>query len=337
MPAPHGDNYRPRNANRPVRVAFFLGSDLTSHLIANRLIPILLDADISVCLYLTRAQLNRSRPQPLQQLFFVEHTLLQDYAYPYADLHAIPRPDRVNTPQGWRTLARDQVAVHQVEDVNDPDFVAGLADEQLDVAVSVRCYQKFRPPILTALGGADSGSLFVNLHPGLLPHYRGVNTFLRSMQEGAHQAGFTLHHLEPDWDTGGVIGQARFPLSYSRTILGNMLAHVPDAAALILDLIQRVTAGRPVGAWTQDSSQARYFSYPTSAELDELTRDGVELFRASAVIDTLVDAFFGTVPDIARLRRMLINAVDAADIPCEYILDEYTTGEQPLPSLTGRR
>jgi methionyl-tRNA formyltransferase len=321
-----------KRTNRPTRVAFFLGSDIISHLIANRLIPILLDSRISVRLYLTRTRLDRSRPRMLQQLFFVEHTLLQDYAYPYVDLHGVPRPERFNTPQGWHTLAPAQLTVSEVEDVNDPDFVAGLTDEHLDAAVSVRCYQKFRPPILNALGGPDSGSLFVNLHPGLLPHYRGVNTFLRSMLEGASHAGFTLHHLEPDWDTGAVIGQARFPLSYSRSVLENMIAHVTDAAGLVLDLIRRVAAGCSVNARPQDASQARYFSYPIEAELDRLTDYRIDVFRASAVIDTLVDAFFGTVPNIAQLRDMLIAAVDAADIPCEY-----TGDKQRLLILTGRR
>jgi Formyl transferase len=322
----------PIRMNRPIRVTFFLGSDVTSHLIANRLIPILLDSRISVRIWLTRAKLNKSWPRTLQQLFFVEHTLLQDYAYPYVELHGIPRPDRFNTPQGWHSLAPDQLTLSQVEDVNNPDFVAGLANERIDAAVSLRCYQKFRPPILNTLGGPDSGSLFVNLHPGLLPHYRGVNTFLRSMLDGADHAGFTLHHLDPDWDTGAVIGQARFPLSYSRSALDNMITHATDAAGLILDLIQRVAAGRSVKARAQDPSQARYFSYPTEAELDQLTSYGIDVFRASAVIDTLADAFFGTVPDIAELREVLIDAVDAADIPCEY-----TGNEQCFFSLPGRR
>ncbi|HEV2633885.1 MAG TPA: formyltransferase family protein [Actinocrinis sp.] len=30
------------------------------------------------------------------------------------------------------------------------------------------------------------------VHPGLLPRYRGVNTFLRSMQAGARESGFSL-------------------------------------------------------------------------------------------------------------------------------------------------
>ena len=251
----------------------------------------------------------------MQQLHFVEHALLQDYAYPYADNFGVPAPDAFNTPNGWRGLAPAGLTVRDVANVNDPDFVAELAGQGFDVAVSVRCYQKFRQPILDVLG--RPGARFVNLHPGLLPRYRGVNTFTRSMIEGAPHAGFTLHHLEAEFDTGAVIAQASFPLSYSRSVVENMIAHATDAASLILDLTQRVSAGRPVAASAQDHSRARYFGYPTDDDLDVLSRNGVEMFRASVVIDVIADAFFGTLADIGGLRQTLIGAVRAAGIPYE--------------------
>jgi methionyl-tRNA formyltransferase len=308
----------PISTDQPLRVALFLGSDITSHMIANRVIPNLLDSGLQVQLFLTRGSSSASRPLPLRQLFFVEHTLLQEFAYPYVDAHGIPQPGRCNTPGGWRVLAPDHVTVSEVEKVNDPEFVTGLKRKRIDIAFSVRCYQKFRQPILETLGNPESGSLFVNLHPGLLPHYRGVNTFTWSMLEDASEIGFTLHHLTPDWDTGDIIGQARFPVSYSRSVHENMLTHTADAAGLILDLIRRVAAGQPVRSCPQDGSQARYFSYPGEPEIARLASRGIDVFRASAVVDLLVDAFYESVPDAAHFRKTLIDAVSAADVPCEY-------------------
>lgn len=316
-----GNGKYPNPAQRPFRVAFFLGSDITSHLVANRLIPIFLDEGMSVLLCLTRGKFNPSRPQTLRHLFFVEHVLLQDHAYPFVDAWGVPQPGHRNTPAGWLAIAPGQVTVCQVPDVNDPAFVTRIADENIDLAVSVRCYQKFRPPILEALGAAP-GSAFVNLHPGLLPFYRGVNTFLWAMLEGEREAGFTLHHLSRDWDTGPVIGQARFPLDYSHSVVENMLLHTADAAGLILDLARRMRSGRTVPAAIQDESRARYFSYPTETELARLASREVDVFRASAVIDLLVDAFFKTVPDIARFRQTLIDATADSEVPCGYVMPE---------------
>ena len=313
-----GHDGRRGAGQRPLRVAFFLGSDATSHLIANRLIPIMLEQDMSVQLYLTRARPSARRPETLRQLFFVEHGLLQEHAYPFIDSLGVPQPGRCNTPTGWLALEPGRITAQLVPDVNDPAFVGSLARDTIDVAVSVRCYQKFKPPILDVLGGPESGSVFVNLHPGLLPSYRGVNTFLWSMRHGAREAGFTLHHLAVDWDTGPVIGQARFPLDYSHSVVENMLLHTADAAGLILDLVNRKAAGHPVPTQVQDESQARYFSYPADPDLAALADDGIDVFRAAAVVDLLVDAFFETVPDTAQFRETLINAADGAGVPCEY-------------------
>lgn len=320
-----GSGKYPSSTRRPLRVAFFLGSDITSHLIVNRLIPILLEKETSLQLYLTRGKLDPRRPQALQDLFFLEHVLLQDHVYPFIDAWGVPQPARCNTPAGWLALSPDRIAARQVEDVNDSAFVAHLATQDIDLAVSVRCYQKFRPPILKVLG-ADPDRAFVNLHPGLLPYYRGVNTFFWSMLRDEPEAGFTLHHLSEDWDTGPIIKQARFPLDYSRSVVENMLLHTADAAGLILDLARRMAAGQPTQPRVQDESQARYFSHPEAPDLEGLAARGLDMFHASAVIDQLVDAFFETVPETAQFREALISAIAATRVPCGYVRRQVAEG-----------
>src|SRR5437588_12920326 len=118
-------------SRQPIRVAFFIGSDVTSHIVVNRLIPILLDSGISVLLYLTRSRPSPRRAAVLRQLHFVEHALLQDYAYPYVDLHGAPWSDGFNTPDGWLVVAPKQLSVSTVDDVNDPELVAAPADVDL--------------------------------------------------------------------------------------------------------------------------------------------------------------------------------------------------------------
>lgn len=311
---------RPRGqiqTNRPLRVAFFLGSDLTSHLIANHLIPLLRATDISVVLFLTTAKPNSTRPRTLRQLSFLEHTLLQEYAYPYVDLHGTPTPHRPNSPNGWQFVDPHGVYVQHVQDVNDADFIDSLPSMHIDAAISIRCYQKFRGPILNALGGPDTESVFVNLHPGLLPEFRGVNTFLRAMQESQDCTGFTLHHLQPEWDTGAVIGQIQFPLRYTRSALENMLAHTSDAASLLLDFLRNIAQHRRIRTHAQNSDEARYFSHPSEDELGELADRGIDVFCASAVVDALTENFFGTLTDTTGLREVLIDAVRSVDIPYE--------------------
>jgi folate-dependent phosphoribosylglycinamide formyltransferase PurN len=299
---------------RPLRVALFLGSDITAHSIANALLPELLDRGHSVTLYLTYGHAKKDAPKPLHELFFCEHTLLQRYGYPYLDRHAKPDPERPNSPGCWRELGRHGVRVTSVEDVNDPDFIRELERDRPDVSVSLRCYQKFGEEIIERLGH-QPGSYLMNLHPGILPRYRGVMTVLRSMQEGADEAGFTLHHVEPEFDTGAVVSQAVYPLDYDLPVLDNMTRRYQRGADLVLDLVDQVAMDNSVEGVPQEPEEAQYYSYATRADLAELRARGIELYRSDSVVDSICDTFGATVPEPAGLRTELRAALHSAGIP----------------------
>ena len=52
----------------------------------------------------------------------------------------------------------------------------------------------------------------INIHPSLLPAYRGLHTHERALADGASEHGCTVHFVEPELDAGPVISQARVPV-----------------------------------------------------------------------------------------------------------------------------
>jgi phosphoribosylglycinamide formyltransferase 1 len=52
----------------------------------------------------------------------------------------------------------------------------------------------------------------LNIHPSLLPAYRGLRTHERALAEGVSEHGCTVHFVEPELDAGPVIAQARVPV-----------------------------------------------------------------------------------------------------------------------------
>ncbi len=54
---------------------------------------------------------------------------------------------------------------------------------------------------------------FVNLHPSLLPKYRGPSPEFYAIQNGETHSGLTLHRMDSRWDTGAILAQARFTVS----------------------------------------------------------------------------------------------------------------------------
>lgn len=52
----------------------------------------------------------------------------------------------------------------------------------------------------------------LNIHPSLLPAYKGLDTHARALGEGAREHGCTVHWVTPELDSGEIIAQARVPV-----------------------------------------------------------------------------------------------------------------------------
>lgn len=52
----------------------------------------------------------------------------------------------------------------------------------------------------------------INIHPALLPSYRGLHTHARALADGAKFHGCTVHFVVPEVDAGPIIAQAEVPV-----------------------------------------------------------------------------------------------------------------------------
>jgi phosphoribosylglycinamide formyltransferase-1 len=66
----------------------------------------------------------------------------------------------------------------------------------------------------------------VNIHPSLLPKYRGLDTHARAIAAGDAEAGCSVHLVTAELDAGDVLGQARVPIfsgDTAETLAGRVL------------------------------------------------------------------------------------------------------------------
>ena len=52
----------------------------------------------------------------------------------------------------------------------------------------------------------------INIHPALLPSYKGLHTHARALADGVKIAGCTVHFVRPEMDVGPIIVQAAVPV-----------------------------------------------------------------------------------------------------------------------------
>lgn len=97
----------------------------------------------------------------------------------------------------------------------------GFADRASFEAALRRCIDGFCPDLIVLAGFmrilqpdfvAHYASKMLNIHPSLLPNYRGLHTHERVLAAGERVHGASVHFVTPDLDAGPVIVQARVPV-----------------------------------------------------------------------------------------------------------------------------
>ncbi len=55
----------------------------------------------------------------------------------------------------------------------------------------------------------------INIHPSLLPDFKGLNTHARALEAGVDTHGCTVHFVSAEMDGGAIIGQSLIPVHTS--------------------------------------------------------------------------------------------------------------------------
>jgi len=82
--------------------------------------------------------------------------------------------------------------------------MAALAPYQIDII----CLAGFMRVLTEGFVSQWQGRM-LNIHPSLLPKYRGLKTHARAIEAGDTEAGCTVHEVTPELDEGPILGQAR--------------------------------------------------------------------------------------------------------------------------------
>lgn len=116
-----------------------------------------------------------------------------------------------NVPDAYG-LQRAQKAGIATRIVNHQDFQgkaafeAAILDTLAEFEIDLICLAGFMR-IISADFIARWPDKIINIHPSLLPAYKGLNTHERAISDGAKQAGCTVHYVIPEMDSGPIILQ----------------------------------------------------------------------------------------------------------------------------------
>ncbi len=132
------------------------------------------------------------------------------------------------------------------------NFDSALHEALMSARVDLVCCAGFMRLMTAGFVGKWRGRM-LNIHPSLLPAFKGLDAHAQALAAGVRIAGCTVHFVEPEMDSGPIIAQAAVPVADGDTpdtlaarILTAEHKLYPHALRLVASGSARLEGGRVV-------------------------------------------------------------------------------------------
>lgn len=106
----------------------------------------------------------------------------------------------------------------------------------------------------------------INVHPSLLPKYRGPNPYIQTILHGEKYSGVTIHLVNNEYDSGAILKQTNVPIYDSDTSKELRYRTVTKTRALITEFIHDINE-KILTPVNQNEKHATYFPNITGKEM----------------------------------------------------------------------
>ena len=117
----------------------------------------------------------------------------------------------------------------------------------------------------------------LNMHPGLLPHYRGLWPEFWKLHNREKFAGVSIHHMNEKIDAGDVIAQMKFPIKKRDTKFSLALRSAQHGSHLLIHTLLKIQRGIHLPP-LKLKGKARYYSLPGKKNFNLFYQRGKRLF-----------------------------------------------------------
>lgn len=259
-----------------MKIALFLNKDIHANIAYNLLKPELLKHDVRIY-YTDQVGKATGKSDTLQNLEYQEkERFFEEVSQTYAS-HKFE----------FLNANLKSFPLRKAPKVNDKSFITLMKDFNPDLFISIRFGQIFKDEIISI---PTHGLL--NLHSGILPDYRGIMATLHALIDQKKEIGCTLHSIsDAGIDTGGIINKSSLKTRTDKSLLWHICQVYPAGIVQMKEAIQQLEHQIPLQKKTQDLTEGRYFSTPTTQDFLNLKESGFEAFTEDdyqAILKTFI-------------------------------------------------
>src|SRR3989338_9070754 len=181
----------------------------------------------------------------------------------------IPNLDDIGTDTWHESLTKfafkNNLTVISGKKIKDPEVVAKIHSLTPEIIFCIGGTQIIPPAVLRI---PKLGTL--NIHPALLPKYRGRYSTVHAIFNGEKDTGVTLHFMDEGLDSGPIILQQKFPIDKDDTAREVYDKFTNVGTALFEKFLSVWLSGKPIKSRPQDEKKATYYpkGLPNNGEID---------------------------------------------------------------------
>ena len=107
----------------------------------------------------------------------------------------------------YKFIKSKKLSEIKAKSVNSQEFITTVKELKADLIITCSWSEKFSAQTINAPKIAC-----INVHPSLLPKYRGPNPYLQVILNNESTTGITFHLMDINYDTGAILHQAKLPI-----------------------------------------------------------------------------------------------------------------------------
>ena len=197
-----------------------------------------------------------------------------------------------------RWIANDhRLPFFETDSVTSKEALNFIRERSPDVIVTLM-HQIVKGELLT-LGKRG----IVNIHPGLLPAFRGIQPYFWALSKGAGRTGATLHLIEDEGvDTGGILASASFQIPQRSSVSLAYYLTARSAGHILPGVLEALCKGE-LEPLKQNANDGAFYRWPDRAAFQGLWREGHALVRTKDIFAIIFGRCDGFAPDEVLIHR----------------------------------
>jgi methionyl-tRNA formyltransferase len=173
----------------------------------------------------------------------------------------------------------NSVPVYRTKNINTPEGLAFLKSLNADVILLANFNQKVCAEIISLPRLAC-----LNIHPSLLPDYKGVDPVFAALYANETTVGVSVHLVDKEFDTGNILAQSEITTDANASVFYHHLQLFQQGAKLAAQIIQNLPDSLVKQVQNGDGN---YDSWPTRAKIRMFKQRGGRLITLKEYIDAV--------------------------------------------------